>query len=377
MGRNEITMSFEKTIRALPGQVGVDALVAVSPENFAYVSRSYILTTRTLPPRQAMAIIPADGEAVALVCSIERMHVEEESWIKKIRTYTEFADHPMDALADVLSEIGIESGRLGIDLQFLPQASFARLAQRLPGLEIVDTTDDVATVRAIKTDAEVARVEFAVKTTHDAILQAMADSRPGDSEKVMADRLVTGMIRNGADGTVFLIFGTGPRSRMTHALPTDRVPGESEIIRFDFGGSYGPWMSDMARTYSTGNPTDLQRRTYRALWEAETETFAFIRPGVSAEDVFFTCKNGFERRGLTFHMPHVGHSLGVELHENPMLRPGNKTLLRPGMILNVEPIVIDEEGSGYQLEDVTLVTETGNRLLTHGFAPDDIPIIGQ
>ena len=370
-------MTFEERMRALPAEAGADALVAVSPENFAYVSRTYIMTTRTLPPRQAFAILPRDGEPVALVCSIEREHVDEESWIRTARTYTEFTDHPMDALADALEEIGLRHGSLGIDLQFLPQASYAKLAGRLPGLDIVDTTDVVARARMVKSEDEIARVESGLKSTHAAAIEAMEQSRLGETEKVMADRLVTGMIANGADGTMFLIFGTGPRSRLTHALPTDRVPGESEIIRFDYGGTFGPWMSDVARTYSTGRPTDSQRRIYHALWEAEVETFGFIRPGVTAEDIFFTGKKAFEKRGIAFFMPHIGHSLGVELHEAPILRPGNSTVIQPNMTLNVELLTIDDEGSGYQLEDSALVTGDGMRLLTHGFAPPEIPVIGR
>ena len=318
-----------------------------------------------------------DGESVALVCSVERAHVEEESWIKAIRTYVEFADHPMDALADALEELGVSDGRLGIDLQFLPQASYARLAERLPGLHMVDTTDMIARTRSIKTPDEVAKVESGQHSTHAAAIAAMEQSRLGETEKTMADRLLNGMIANGADGTVFLIFGSGPRSSLTHALPTGRVPAESEIIRFDYGGTFGPWMSDVARTYSTGNPTDLQRRTYHAVWEAEIETFGSIRPGITAEDVFFTGKAAFEKRGIRFFMPHIGHSLGVELHEAPMLRPGDTTVLRPGMTLNVELLTVDAEGSGYQLEDSALVTEDGMRLLTHGFAPAEIPVIGR
>ena len=206
-------MTFEERMRELPEKAGVDALVAVSPENFAFVAQTYIMTTRTLPPRQAFAILPREGEPVALDCSIEHAHVDEESWIRTARTYTEFTDHPMDALADALEEIGLRHGRLGIDLQFLSQASYAKLAGRLPGLDIVDTTDVVARARMIKTEDEVARVEFGLKSTHAAAIESMERSRLGESEKVMADRLVTGMIANGADGTMFLIFGTGPRNQ--------------------------------------------------------------------------------------------------------------------------------------------------------------------
>jgi Xaa-Pro dipeptidase len=363
-------------MRGLPGAVGVDVVVGVSPENFAYLSESWIFTTRTLPPRQAFAMIFATGEPVVLVCGIERSHPEEESWIRDIRSYVEFTEHPMDALAAVLSERDVAKGRIGIDLQFLPHASFQRLSTLLPEAQFHDTTDAIAELRAVKSDREISVIERASLGTHRAALDAMAASKPGDSEKVMADRLLFNMISNGADGTTFLVFGSGPRSGMAHALPTARVPGPSEIIRFDFGGSFGPWQSDFARTYSTGDPTATQRQTYAALRRAQSDTIGVIRPGVAAEDVFFACRDAFKRHGLNFIMPHVGHGFGIELHETPMLRPGNKTPLAAGMVLNVEPLTLDEQRSGYQLEDLVLVTPDGFRLLTHGLAPQEIPVIG-
>jgi len=373
-GANRMTDRASK--KGLPQSAGVDVVVGLSPENFAYLAESWIFTTRTLPPRQAIALIFAAGDPVVLVCNIERSHPEEESWVRDIRTYVEFAEHPMDALAAILSERGVAKGRIGVDLQFLPQASFQRLSQLLPEAQFIDTTDIVAELRAIKSEREIAVLEHASLGTHKAALDAMAASRPGDSEKVMADRLLFNMINNGADGTTFLVFGSGPRSGMAHALPTGRVPGPSEIIRFDFGGSYGQWQSDFARTYSTGDPTAAQQQTYAALRRAQADTIGIIRPGIAAEDVFFACRDAFRKHGLDFIMPHVGHGFGIELHETPMLRPGNKTALAPGMVLNVEPLTLDEQRSGYQLEDLVLVTPQGFRLLTLGLAPVEIPVIG-
>ena len=75
------------------------------------------------------------------------------------------------------------------------------------------------------------------------------ESRLGDTEKEMANRISKGIIDNGADTTLFMCFGSGPRTIFAHGAPTDRKPQESEIIRFDLGGRYGPYYSDFARLY--------------------------------------------------------------------------------------------------------------------------------
>ena len=154
-------------------------------------------------------------------------------------------------------------------------------------------------------------------------------------------------------------------------------PIEGEIIRFDVGGTYGAFATDFARTYSTGNPSAMQRETHRGLCEAQEATINAMRPGVLAEDLFFLCKDEFNKRGLAWRLPHIGHSFGVELHESPMLRPGDKTPLKPGMVINIEPMTSDDDGSFYHTEDLVVITENGFRLLTLGLAPKEIPILGQ
>ena len=344
---------------------------------FAYASGAFIMTVADIRPRQAFVILPATGEPVALVCSIERTQMMDESWIKDIRVYTEFKDDPMDALAGVLREIGISAGAIGIDLDYLPVASHQRLKSKLSNLKLSDTSANISAIRTIKSPTEIAYLDKLAKQTHRAVLDAMSASKLGETERDMANRLANGIINNGADGTRFIVFGSGLRSSHTHALANDRVPLKSEIIRLDVAGTYGAWCSDFARTYSTGEPTLLQRETYEKLWDIQTSTINMVRPGMAAEEPFFFCKERFEKVGLKFTMPHIGHSLGVELHESPMLRPGEKTKLEVGMVINIEPLITDSVGETYHLEDLFVVTEQGPRLLTLGFAPRQLPIIGQ
>ncbi len=348
----------------------------MSPENFAYISGAYVSTVETVRSRQAFAVIPRNGQPFAVFCSIQTATMKDESWIEDFVEYTEFADDPIDVLIETLKARGLGSGRLGIDLAYLPQASYRRLERLLSDAEVVDTTETVASVRVIKEPDEIEKLERAARSTHEAVLGAMAAARLGESERVMANRISKGIIDGGADTTFLMYFGSGERSISAHGGPSERVPKESEIVRFDVGGRYHMFTSDFARTFSTGHPTDEQRETYSKLVGVHKETIGSVRPGVMAEDLFFTCKESFAKRGLPFHMPHIGHSFGVEFHEDPMLRPGDRTPLEPGMVINIEPVVIDSLRSRYHIEDLFVVTDDGYRLLTLGFPQDEIPVIG-
>jgi Xaa-Pro aminopeptidase len=364
-------------LKALVKKEGLDALICLSPENFAYVSGVFILTVALIRPRQAFAVVPAKGDPFLVICSIEKSLADSEGWIGDVRIYTEFADNPIDALVAALKDKGLDKAKtFGIDLDYLPVSSHERLTKHLPNVKLANTTEHVARIRAIKTKDEVAWLEKITKQTHRATLDAMAASKIGDTERMMADRIATNIINYGADGTLFMCFASGDRTPQAHAHATSRVPKEGEILRFDVGGTYGQWASDFARTYSIGKPSAMQREVHRKLCEAQEATINAVKPGVLAEDLFFICRDEFKKHGLPFHMPHIGHSFGIELHENPMFRPGDKTKLAAGMVLNIEPAVFDEERNCYHTEDLVVVTDTGHRLLTLGLAPKDLPVIG-
>jgi Xaa-Pro dipeptidase len=361
----------------LPRRLGLDAVVAMSPENFAYASGVHVITVNLIRPRQAFVILPARSEPEVIVCSIERPVTVADSWISHVETYTEFTDDPVEKLAERLRELGLEHGRIGMDLDFLPVSSHTRLMRKLGNLELVNTTEEIAAIRAVKTRQEIALIRRAACGTHRAALDAMRDSKPGETEQQMCMRIANGIMASGATAIAFLCFASGERTAMSHAMATDKPVLDGEIIRFDIGGVYGSYYSDFARTYSTGNPSAIQRQTYAALHNVQRATIDAVQPGMAAEDLFFLCRDKFHKAGLRFTMPHIGHSFGVELHETPMLRPGEKTKLRPGMVFNIEPITVDDAGSKYHLEDLLEVTETGYRLMTLGLAPAEIPVLGE
>ncbi|HEY4200633.1 MAG TPA: Xaa-Pro peptidase family protein [Devosiaceae bacterium] len=371
------SVSKEAILRSLVDSAGLDALVLMSPENFAYGSGVHIITVNMIRPRQAFLIVPRSGEVELVLCSIEVSLAKQEGWVETIHPYTEFVDHPMDVLAKRLEALGVAGGKIGIDTDYMPVSSHEKLMANLPGLKLVNTTESVAAIRAIKGPEEIDILEWGTKGTHRAVIEGMAASKLGDTERDMCLKIASGMIANGADGTAFLCFASGPRTPMAHAMATDRVPQESEIIRFDLGGVYGRFSSDFARTYSTGNPTALQRQTHAALVRVQRASIAAAVVGITAEDLYYFTRDEFKRQGLAFRMPHIGHSFGIELHETPMLRPGEKTKLAAGMVLNIEPSTTDELGTRYHTEDLFEVTANGPRLMTLGYAPEELPILGQ
>jgi len=350
----------------------------MSAANFAAIGNSYVFTIKEIPARQAFIILTREGHARMILCSIEQPSVSTETWIDDIHGYQEFEEDPIDLLIHTLkTEYGLASAVIGVESDHIPDTSFRRLSEALPDARFVNISPFLAKQRQTKAPAEVERLETACKATHEAIINGMEASTLGESEAIMAARISKGLIDAGAQSLLYMCFASGPRTPQGHALPSERVPVLAEIIRFDVAGRFRGWMSDFARTYSTGNPTPEQQETYRGVWDIQQLMIDAARPGVLAEDIFETTQAAFAERGMRFTMPHVGHGLGIDLHERPFLRPGDRTPLEPGMVLAIEPFYVDESNIAYHLEDIVLVTEGTPRLLSLGLAPREIPIIGQ
>jgi Xaa-Pro dipeptidase len=239
----------------------------------------------------------------------------------------------------------------------------------------VDNGDYFKQLRMIKTPAEIALLERAAVTTRKAVDAAFAAARPGDTEKQIANNIVHHLFDMGCDETAFITLAAGANGSRAHHLPDATVLRPGQITRTDLGGYFSGYFSDLARTYVVGEPTREQAATYRTLRRIYDEVIEKMTVGRPVNELYETCRAGFSREGLDFFMPHIGHSIGVELHEPPMVEPKEKTLLQEKMVFNIEPFFRDTQGQGYHVEDLILITANGPRILSGHLAAEEIPVI--
>lgn len=341
----------------------LDALIAVSPENFLYLTGAQILTQKIIPDRLAWCVLPRQGEPVIVVCGIEEELTRRDSWVKDIRTYVEFAETPVHSLVETLKDIGLTNARLGIENHYLAVDFWEELNASLPGASFVRVDAIFDRTRAIKTAEEARILREIGRATEKAVMDAFSHARPGDTEKKVADDITMGILGAGAT-SFFLVLSTAENTIVSHHYAGSRTLDVGEHVRVDGGGIWPHgYQSDLARMACVGKPSPQQRSVYQRLRDVERQTIAAARPGVRACNLFHICKNAAEKAGLPFGMPHIGHSLGIGLHEYPMLEPGNEAAILPGMILNIEPSV-KVGGRGYHIEDLIQVTEGEAIILT-------------
>ena len=345
-------------------EAGYDAVVATSFQNVYYASQALIMTQVSIPDRLAAVVWPAHRDPIFVVCSIEASLAERDSWIQDIRTYEEFVTSPAALIASALKEKAQPCRRVGVEMRHLTAHYMDELRRTLPTVDFVACEGLFDRTRAVKDRDEISRLASAAQATDRAIWEAFATATPGRREREIATEFQRRLLDGGSDTIAFCVLGSGENAALAHPFASDRVTRSGDVLRVDVGGSFSGYFSDLARTMVVGKASDHQRDVYRRLWDIHETVIGAVRPGVPARDLYHLCAKSFEQQGLSFKMSHIGHSLGIGLHESPMLKPQDGTELLPGMILAIEPMHFEPTGERYHVEDLIEVTEDGHRVLS-------------
>ncbi|MEM7348155.1 MAG: Xaa-Pro peptidase family protein, partial [Chloroflexota bacterium] len=303
----------------------LDAALILSPVGTCYLSGCYLLTQTVIPEREAYVLITKNGDMSYLVCNIEEASARHHSHIDDVHIYVEFADVPALAAAQLLEEKGLSQSRIGIELHTMSAATLRHLEQSLAKAEFVPWDTQFAKTLMIKDSGEVDALETAGRATQQAIVDGLTGAAVGSSELDVANRILQGIMDAGIV-PLFNVFAAGPNLLQAHAEATNRLLQPGEIVRLDMGGRLASnnYLSDMARTAVVGTPSTEQQQIYAALADIQQAIMEACRPGQPISALYHLCATRFEAHGLPFGMPHIGHGMGIGLHESPMIHPKNE-----------------------------------------------------
>ena len=327
------TETHRARIAPIIDEFALRAAVASSYQAVSYFAGTHIMTQVVVPDRLGFFIGFDDGEAALLVCNLETSMVRAQTDIADINEYVEFADVPAETLVALLRERGITSGRIGIETRRLHADAYERIRAGLPDVEFVSIDDSVEAAQAVKDESECEMLRFAAQSTLDAVEAAVASTKVGDSELEMCAEIASRMMKSGGL-LAFMVFGTAERALQAHGEAIDTPFREGDIWRIDLGARFFDVIySDLARVGVVGEPTEEQQDILRRLRACQDAGFNAMEPGRPASEVFAAVKAEFANQDLPFFMPHIGHGLGIGLHEFPMLEPKNHAPLEAGMVL--------------------------------------------
>ncbi len=221
-------------------------------------------------------------------------------------------------------------------------------------------------LREIKGPAELDAMRHAAKLGSEVMAEAFALVRPGVSELDVAAEIDYRMRRKGASGPSFeTIVGSGIRSALPHAQPSEKRLRKKELVVFDLGVILRHYCSDLTRTVYLGRAPAEVRRWYKAVEDAQRAALEALRAGVAAGQVDRAARRVLERRRLGQYFVHsTGHGLGIEVHETPRIGRRQKQEIRAGSVVTIEPGVYIEGVGGIRIEDDVAVLSTGIEVLT-------------
>ncbi|MGL4513106.1 MAG: M24 family metallopeptidase [Lacipirellulaceae bacterium] len=270
----------------------------------------------------------------------------------------------LPATITAIQQAGIDS--LAVEGEALSVNALQTLTKGLERVVLQATDGLVEALRVVKDRTEIDEVRAAGVMARRAFDVVRAGWTPDATERDVARELEYQARRFGARGLSFeAIVAAGPRSALPHARATDRRVGDEAFTLIDWGAYGRLYASDLTRMLHVGTPSKKFARVYSVVLEAQLEGIEAIRPGVKCEDVDGVARRRIESAGYGKRFGHgLGHGLGLQVHEAPRLARNQETVLRPGMVVTVEPGIYLPGWGGIRIEDDVLVTKTGYELLT-------------
>ncbi|MBI4353491.1 MAG: aminopeptidase P family protein [Candidatus Omnitrophica bacterium] len=258
--------------------------------------------------------------------------------------------------------------RIGFEAGIVTYDFYRRLAKTAGAKRLTATRGLVEELRVVKDAFETAQIrksaELAVRGYHY-IRKAI---RPGMSERDAQGRLEYYTKTLGSEKPAFdLIIASGARSSMPHCRSDETPIRKGGLVLVDMGVVYGGYHSDLTRPVFLGKMTSFQKKIHDLVWHAQRLGIEKAGPGVPAKEVDRVCRKVIEQGGHGDFFGHgTGHGVGLEIHEAPTVSSRSETLLKPGMVITVEPGIYLPGRFGIRIEDMVLITEKGREVLTKG-----------
>ncbi|MFE7197889.1 M24 family metallopeptidase [Microbacterium oxydans] len=264
--------------------------------------------------------------------------------------------------------------RVGVS-DALPALHVIPIGERL-GVRLELATPVLRESRMVK-DAEEIRELRRAGDAIDAVHRRVPEwLRAGRTEREVAADIAEAIVAEGHRTVEFVIVGSGPNGADPHHEVSDRVIEEGDVVVVDIGGAVpSGYNSDSTRTYVVGTPDPAAAARIGVLVRAQQAAVDAVRPGATASEVDAAARTVLDEAGLGEAFLHrTGHGIGVSVHEEPYIAPGNDLVLREGMAFSIEPGIYFAGEWGARIEDIVVVTAEGGRRLN--VAPHGLTSVG-
>ncbi len=276
----------------------------------------------------------------------------------------------LQALADYWARRRKKRGHayaIGLESDHFTIADKRRLLKLRPaGIVLKDAPSSVERFRMVKDEDELNRIRAAVNLGARLFGRTLEVLRPGVKESEVAAEMEFAARKAGAEAMSFeTIIASGARSALPHGRASEQTIQPGGFVVCDFGVILAGYCSDQTRTVWVGEVTAETREAYEAVREAQQAAIEAVRPGATVGEVDEAARKVLRKAGLGKQFTHsTGHGVGLEIHEAPRVASGQTEVLKPGMVITIEPGVYFPGKWGVRIEDMVAVTASGREVLT-------------
>lgn len=250
--------------------------------------------------------------------------------------------------------------RIGLlSLGYMPAAAYILLQKSFPNVELVDVSDQIAPIKAAKSEEEIgyARASAAMHDDMVALLPSLV--RPGRTGRQIVTDVRYALEKAGSPAQT-LMAGSAPAGHLCELYgPAERVleRGDQFAILIEAAGPEGYYTEAMP-IVSLGPPSDGLRRAFDHVVEAQERVLAFAKPGALPNDLLRINDEFLQSKGYPKEGRLLGHSQGVDLVERPALTPmGDTVPLQANTVLALHPTVYAETACAYPINQIFLIRD--------------------
>lgn len=267
------------------------------------------------------------------------------------------------AVVDCCKRIGAKV--IGYEDDVLTVQEFKDLKQALSDFTLKAAGEDLVRMRAVKSAEEIELIAASQALNEKALAKAVAQIKPGMTEKDLAALVTYEILRCGAENVSFEpIVAFGENTAVPHHHPSHKKLEKNDLILIDMGAKLNGYCSDLTRTFSLGEPNGELVKIHSIVLEAQNYALQHIKAGMTGHEADSLAREYIIANGFSTEFGHsLGHGVGVDIHEYPRAAKKSENILEENMVISVEPGIYVEGLGGVRIEDLVVVQRDGVRNL--------------
>ena len=317
-------------------------------------------------------LIGIEAEGILLLTRKENIYITDFRYIELVQSKLTIVDEIIVTdIKDITDEdyknFFIFCENVGFEENYVTYAKYKEYMHKYMINNLMETEQIIEKQRTTKDKDEIANTRKACEITDRCFKHLIDFIKIGMTEKEIAYEIQRYFIINGASGLAFdSIVASGVNSSMPHAVPTDKIIENGDIIILDFGCKYNGYCSDMTRTIFVGYVKEEIKEIYNLVLKNQKQTLEEMYDGANTKILFKMVENDFKIH--KYELPHaLGHGVGLDVHEEPTIGKRKENILKENMVVTDEPGIYIPGRFGVRIEDTVLITKSGCEPLTKSY----------